>query len=221
LCGYQLIDCTEDIMKVGISVKRNATLVAGLTAVATLLAPMPTHACEFIRTPWGLQVLRCSLAELFKGKYDLAVELNPRPELQLNLPNLVPIDIDTVAVGSSVNIEVDIENRGIRAAPIFEVAAVGTVHDPLNNGTSVSTTPLPPRMVQGLAVGGGTDVPMGSVYVPNGNQDWDVCTMTIVDPPPMAGQAWGRVLESDESDNVRTHCCRVYGPKPDTSVQAC
>jgi hypothetical protein len=199
----------------GTLLKPIATALVGLSGLAALLAPTPAHACEFIRTPWGLQVLHCSLAELFKGKFDLAVEVNPRPALQLNLPNLVPIDIDTTVVGSSVSIEVDIENRGVRAAPIFEVAAVGTVHDPLNNGSSVSTTPLPPRMVQGLAVGAGTDVSMGGVYVPNRNQDWDVCTMAIVDPPPMAGQAWGRVLEADESDNMRTHCCRVFGPKPD------
>jgi hypothetical protein len=148
--------------------------------------------------------------------------VNPRPALQLNLPNLVATDIDTTVVGSSVNIEVDVENRGIRAAPIFEVAAVSTVLDPLNNGSTVSMTPLPPRTVQGLGVGAGTDVPIGTVYLPNSNQDWDVCTMAIVDPPPACTQnRWGRVLEADEGDNGRTHCCRAYGPKPDTTMQRC
>lgn len=205
----------------GILVKRT-TLVFCLSGLAALLAPTPAQACEFKRTPWGLQVLHCSLAELFKGKFDLTVEVNPRPELQVNLPNLVATDIDTTVVGSSVNIEVDIENRGIRAAPIFEVTAVATVLDPLNNGSTVSMTPLPVRMVQGLGVGAGTDVPVGTVYLPNGSQDWDVCTMAIVDPPPAGTQNWwGRVLEADEGDNVRTHCCRAFGPKPDTTMQRC
>jgi hypothetical protein len=206
----------------GILVKRTATLMVCLSGIATLLAATPAEACEFKRTPWGLQVLRCSLAELYKGKFDLAVEVNPRPPLQLNLPNLVATDIDTFVIGTSVNIEVDIENRGIRAAPIFEVAAVATVQDPLNNGSIVSMTPLPSRTVQGLGVGAGTDVPVGTVFLPNGTQDWDVCTLAIVDPPPSGTQNWwGRVLEADEGDNGRTHCCRVYGPKPDTSTQKC
>jgi hypothetical protein len=193
---------------------RSVLATAGVAAV--LLAAAPAQACEMTRTPSGLRVI-CNLYELYK-RYDLGIELIPAgPALRLNLPNLAPTDLDFTLVGSGANVGVDVENIGVRGATTFEVVAVGSVHDPLRGGASVGMTPLPPRTVSGLAAGAGVAVGMGTIFLPNRNQDWDVCTIATVDPPLAGGASWGRVLESDETDNLRTACCRAYGPNPDVN----
>jgi hypothetical protein len=199
------------------------TAIVGITALAALFAALPTHACDIVRTPFGLRITNCNLSELYKGRYDQALEFIPnRNGLQLRFPNLVPTDLDTFVINTGVNVGVDVENDGNGNALTFEVALVGTVHDPLNNGAAYSTTPLPPQTISGLAAGAGIAVGTGTLFLPNRNQDWDVCLMATIDPPPAGGQAWGRVYESNEADNLRTGCCRVYGPTPDmTGPPAC
>ncbi|HSW22802.1 MAG TPA: hypothetical protein VLJ62_08545 [Burkholderiaceae bacterium] len=46
--------------------------------------------------------------------------------------------------------------------------------------------------------------------LPNRTQDWDVCSVAIVDPVANGGQAWGSVWESNESDNPWSSCTRIY-----------
>jgi hypothetical protein len=43
----------------------------------------------------------------------------------------------------------------------------------------------------------------------------------VIDPPTAAQPVRGAITESDESNNVLMHTCRVYGSNPDTSVAGC
>ena len=54
-----------------------------------------------------------------------------------------------------------------------------------------------------------------------GNQLPDIVSVVMVDPPTAAQPTHGPLWESDETDNGLMHSCRVYGPNPDTSLEAC
>jgi hypothetical protein len=188
-----------------------AALLAGIATTAPLQA---AAACEFTRTPWGLRISNCKLADFYGSRYDLKLDVDRRPPV-LTLPNLVPTDVDAGVNGVGVNLAVEVQNLGDRGAVASEVVAMAGVNDPLNNGSSVGVTALGPYPVPALAIGSGVVVSMGRIFLPNRNQDWDVCTLAIVDPPTAGGSALGRIFESNESDNQWQGCCRVYGPKPD------
>ena len=64
-------------------------------------------------------------------------------------------------------------------------------------------------------------VSVGTMYVPNTAQDWDLVLMGVTDPPTMAQQIRGAIAESDETNNASSDTCRWYGPNPDTSVGPC
>jgi hypothetical protein len=51
-------------------------------------------------------------------------------------------------------------------------------------------------------------------------QDWDLVLVGTADPPTMT-QSRGLIIESDETNNIKNHSCRWFGPTPDTSLQAC
>lgn len=201
-------------MTIGSSITRPAAI-----ALALLAALPAAQACEFVRTPWGLRLTGCKLSDLTAGRYDLSLDVNPeRPRWAL--PNLVISDVDTTIVGSSANMSATVSNLGVRDAAAFDVQLIVAVTNPLANGAGVSMTTLPAVTVPRLAVGAGATVYPGSVVLPNRSQDWDVCTVAIVDPPT-ATRSLGAVWESNESDNrwpasaPQQDCCRVYGPKPD------
>jgi hypothetical protein len=188
---------------------------AAFVGLVALLGLQAAQACEITRTAWGLRLTDCRLDEMYKGRYEVSIDRHPDWTVgPLKLPNLHPADINEVVVGASVNLSADIENTGRWNAPAFEVAVIGTVTDPLNGGAAVSTTPFPPIAIPSLAVGATVTGSAGAVSLPNRNQDWDVCTVVVVDPPTKA-RASGNVLESNEADNQRDGCCRVYGPNPD------
>ena len=185
-----------------------AAMLAGLTAW------LPAQACEITRTPWGLRVSNCALRELYRVPYDamLDVAVN-RP--MLNLPNLVVTDVDARTFGGvEAEISVDMLNNGTRNAGSFDVIVTATVNNPLKAGVQVSMTPLGPASIGGLAVGAMASQYMGLVVLPNRTQDWDVCSIAIVDPTVAGGPAWGRVIESNESDNQWSAACtRVFAGK--------
>jgi len=160
-----------------------------------------------------MRLIGCQLRDIFKGRYDLVLDRAAEP-IRLRLANLHPTDIDTTIVGSSANISVDLENNGVANAPAFEVAVITSVTDPLNNGAGVGMTAFAPIAVASLATGAGISRGAGAINLPNRAQDWDVCTIAIVDPPTST-RAAGSVFESNEGDNERAGCCRVYGPNPD------
>jgi hypothetical protein len=190
-------------------------LMVGLAACLPLQS---AQACEFTRTPWGLRVSNCKLYELTKGRYDLALDTDRGPHLAL--PNLVVTDVDAGIIGASANLSVQLANIGDRNAGVFDVQLIATVTDPLRSGATVSTTTLPPATVPGLAFGAGATVYPGAVSLPNRSQDWDICTIAIVDPPATGRPASGGVSESSELDNQwpapqQQGCCRAFGPNPD------
>jgi hypothetical protein len=187
-----------------------------LTALAVASAPA-AQACQITRTTWGLRLIDCNLSDFFKNRYDLALDVIPEPP-RLRMPNLQVSDIDGTLSGSSVQIDVEVQNNGAQNnTRAFDVAVIATVQNPLAGGAPVSSSPLPPVSIMGLAAGATTARIAGSIAVPNRNQDWDVCAVAVVDPPVVGGSAWGNVFESNETDNMLDRCCRVYGPTPDVS----
>lgn len=192
-----------------------ARIAAALVLTAWAAASAPAaQACQITRTNWGLRLIDCNLSDFFKN-YDVELSAIP-PNPPLRMPNLQVSDIDgTLLGGTIVQIDVEVENSGtLNNTRAFDVAVVASVTNPLNGGASVSSTALPPVSIMGLALGATTAVVVGNVSVPNRKQDWDVCALAVVDPPAMGGSAWGNVFESNETDNTRNRCCRVYGPTP-------
>jgi hypothetical protein len=195
-----------------------ARIAAALVLTAWAAASAPAaQACQITRTNWGLRLIDCNLSDFFKN-YDVELSAIP-PNPPLRMPNLQVSDIDgTLLGGTIVQIDVEVENSGtLNNTRAFDVAVVASVTNPLNGGASVSSTALPPVSIMGLALGATTAVIVGNVSVPNRKQDWDVCALAVVDPPAMGGSAWGNVFESNETDNTRNRCCRVYGPTPNVN----
>ena len=179
-----------------------------ITAAATLM-PMKfaNAACEIVETPRGPQ-LRCSLSDLNQGRDgDLKISINPDGP-RLRLPNLVVKDIDDALLGNSVEVGIEVENRGMVSAGQFEVYVDSYVKNPFDGDTSGSL-PFPLINVPGLAVGVTFSAIAGTVTLPNLSQDWDVCTEVIVDPTLLFPPVNAQVLESNENDNEDMKCCRV------------
>jgi hypothetical protein len=188
-----------------------ALLLAGLAASTMVQA---VQVCEFKRNQWGLQISNCKLNDMYGGRYDFVLA-DPLVHVPVPLPNLHVTKIGEFVVGGNVDLRADVENNGMSNAGAFEVTLMASVHDPLQKGIGVGMTPMLPAQVPFLAIGAGATVYPGSITLPNRKQDWDVCTVVVVDPPPMGRPASGAVLESNEADNQTSSCCRVYGPNPD------
>ncbi|HSW22221.1 MAG TPA: hypothetical protein VLJ62_05605, partial [Burkholderiaceae bacterium] len=147
--------------------KAKSTIAALLAAVAGWLPLQAAQAaCEFSRTPWGLRVSNCKLSDLTGGRYDGQITLDPTQGGRILLPNLVVTDVDTTIVGKSANLSAQLANIGRLNAGAFDVQLIATITDPLNNGSPVSLTTLPPASVPGLAVGQGATVFPGAVSLP-------------------------------------------------------
>jgi hypothetical protein len=204
----------ESVMKTQRTI---ALLLAGLAASTIVHA---AQVCQFTRNQWGLLISNCKLNELSGGRYDFVLDHATPPPPQF--PNLRVTKIGAFLQGVNVALRADVENNGGRNAGAFEVVLTASVNDPLQNGVGVSMTTLPPSTVPSLAIGAGATVFPGAITLPNRNQDWDVCTAAVVDPPATGRPPSGAVLESNETDNQTNACCRVYGPNPDlTGPPAC
>jgi len=188
---------------------RTRSIVMAVCSLLSLAVAPAAQACEFKRTPWGLQVTNCKLGDLYPGRYSAVLEVAPfRPIV--NLPNLVVTDVDARTFGGiEAEVTVDMTNNGIRNGGAFDVVVTTTVND-ATTGAQVSMTPFGPVSIASLAVGAIASKYMGLAVLPNRTQDWDVCSVAIVDPVANGGQAWGSVWESNESDNQRSACTRVF-----------
>jgi len=197
------------------------TLAAAACAVASVCAAHGASACQFTRTPWGLRVSDCKLSELYPGRYDVVLDTDPKPGIVIALPNLEVTNVEGTVIEKAVDITVELVNNGVRSAGGFEVAVMTEVKDPLYRTNPTAPVPLGPVVLSGLAAGAGVKSYAGRVFLANRAQDWDVCTVAVVDPKAAGTSQWaGRVLESNESDNTWPPprlwgCCRVYGPTPD------
>lgn len=195
-------------------------LLAAATAAA-ITTPAAEAACQITKTPWGLQVTDCNLSEFYKNRYDVPLDIRPNRPI-LRMPNLTASDVDGTLVGSNaVTISVEIENTGtLNVSSAFEVSVLGSVSSP-TGGVGIPFIPFPPISIPGLPAGSTAARTVGTVALPNRTQDWDVCAIATVDPALMGGPAWGNIFETNELDNTKDRCCRVYGPKPDTSRRSC
>ena len=188
---------------------------------AGTLAAGSAAACDVWRDEFGFYRGNCNLSVDFKDKYRVNMEFiaTLEPRYHFKLPNFHPRKFKYFVTGSDVEISIDVENIGELAAPAADVAVVVNIVDPLTGMQYSSspyvarTTTIQPASTQRLLV--------THVQVPNLSQDWDIVSVATVDPATAAQPVRGNVVESDETDNGLMHACRVFGPNPDTSLEAC
>jgi hypothetical protein len=142
-----------------------------------------------------------------------------QPRLILRWPDLHIRRFRYFVIGSSIEIEADVENIGMGNAPASTLVVDANIANPLTGvqqGTMQFTVPVP-----ALPLNTSQRVSVGTLFVPNTVQDWDLVLMGVTDPPTLAQPVRGAITESDETNNVTTDVCRWYGPNPDTSVGPC
>lgn len=191
--------------------------IAALLAV--LAAAQTAQACEVWRDDIGRLRTNCKLS-LAKKDYVLNVTvLEGRPTFQLARPNLLPRK-NKATLFMGVELYVDVRNDGALVSGATEVAIMADIVDPL--GVRAATSHNFVAAVPAIAIGATTRIYLGTLTLPNSNQDWDLSILSVVDPPTTTSPVNGRVLESNEMDNALHRLCRIYGPNPDTTgPEAC
>jgi hypothetical protein len=190
---------------------KTRSIAVTMSCLAAALVCSQASACEIVRTPWGMRYSGCQLRELYHGRFDLLLEKQD-PPYRVGLPNLRIADIDANPTGGiSVNMEVEFENNGNRnASRAFDITLTVSVNDPLNKGASIGApTALPAVQVPGLNIGASATAYPGAIALPNRTQDWDVCSIGVIDAPPPNSPA-GVIWELDETDNVKESCTRIF-----------
>jgi hypothetical protein len=186
-------------------------------AALLLLTGVSAQACEIWRDKeLGIWRGNCKLkdflvSQTFIGTYE--------PRVRISWPDLHIRKFKFFVVGSSIEIEADVENIGLRSAPASTLVVDANFGNPLTGvqqGTMQFTVQVP-----ALPLNTNQRVSVGTMFVPTTTQDWDLVLMGVTDPPTMAQPVWGAISEVNETNNVATHTCRWYGPTPDTSVEAC
>ena len=189
----------------------------GLIAVlAAGLSISTTEACTLWEDKYGLRG-NCRLADLLK-EYELVVQFT-QPPIQIQLPNLRLDKIKFETVGQQVDLFVDVENAGPRDARDYDVITMVSVIDPQNPSQLVGSQSFSARF-PALIAGDEHRGYLGTISLPNRNQDYDLSVTAMADPPTQALPG-GEIWESNEQDNSKMEVCRVYGPDPDFSVIAC
>jgi hypothetical protein len=200
------------------------SLARRLAALAFLsLSGTAAQACEVWRDDeWGVWRSNCSLSEDFRGRFELEhiFVANLERRIILKFPDLHVRKFKFFVIGTSVSIEADIENLGKSSVQASTLAVEATFGNPLN-GMQYGSTMTFTAAVPALAAMSSVRVSVGSVNVPNNQQDWDLIMLGVIDPPTSQSPARGVVFESDETNNAHNHACRWYGPMPDTSLQPC
>ncbi|HKQ15231.1 MAG TPA: CARDB domain-containing protein [Steroidobacteraceae bacterium] len=196
--------------------KRSQRLAA---AALLLLSGVSAQACDIWRDE-DLGIWRGNC--FFKDKFQLSHTFlaNYESRLILKWPDLHVRKFKFFVSGTSIDIQADIENIGQANAPASTFFVDATFGNPLTmmqQGASMQWTVNVPA----LAMNTSQRVSVATVTVPNNMQDWDLVLVGTVDPPTMAQPVRGLIIESDETNNVKNHACRWYGPNPDTSLQAC
>lgn len=138
---------------------------------------------------------------------------------RFKMPDLAIQKFKFRLVGNSLEVLADITNIGLQASPATNVGATVTTID-VSNPSARITTPLL-ASVPTLAATTTQRISLGSVFVDYSVHDVDVVSAGMVDQVTVAQPVRGTVFESDETNNSLIHVCRVYGPTPDLSVQAC
>ena len=196
--------------------KRSYRLAAG---ALLLLSAVSAQACEIWRDQdLGIWRGNCNLRDKFMLAHSFLANYEQR--LILKWPDLHVRKFKFFVSGTSIEIQADIENIGMANAPASTFFVDATFGNPLTmmqQGGSMQWTVNVPALPANTS----QRVNVATVNVPNSAQDWDLVLVGTTDPPTVAQPVRGLIIESDETNNVKNHACRWYGPMPDTSLQAC
>ena len=188
-------------------------------AALLLLGTASAQACEIWRDEdLGIWRGNCNLRDKFMVAHSFLANYESR--LVLKWPDLHVRKFKFFVSGPSITIEADIENIGMANAPASTFFVDATFGNPLTmmqQGSSMQWTVNVPALPANTS----QRVSVATVNVPNSTQDWDLVLVGTADPPTMAQPVRGLIIESDETNNVKNHACRWFGPMPDTSLQAC
>jgi hypothetical protein len=135
------------------------------------------------------------------------------------LPDLLIDKYKFRLVGNSLEILADVTNLGAQSSVATNIGVTVTTID-VSNPAPQTATPLL-AAVPSLAAMTTQRVSLGTVFVNYSAHDVDVATAGMVDQVTVAQPVRGTVVESNENNNSLIHLCRVFGPNPDVSVQAC
>lgn len=187
-------------------------------AAALLLSGVSAQACEIWRDKdFGFWRGNCDL-EKFKVSESFIANFEHR--LILRWPDLHIRKFKYFVVGSSIDIQADVENIGMGNAAASTLVVDVSIGNPLTGmqqGNSMQVT----VQVPALPLNTSQRVYVATVNVPNTTQDWDLVLFGVTDPPTVAQPVRGLLTESDETNNSKSDTCRWYGPNPDTSVGPC
>ena len=187
-------------------------------AAMLLLSGVSAQACEIWRDEeLGIWRGNCKLKDFLVQETFLAQYQRP---LVFKWPDLHIREFDYYTNGTSVDIYADVQNIGMGnaiASPLTVDVSFGNPLTNMQQGNSVQFTVQTPAVPRNTT----QSVYVGTVTVPNDDQDWDLILFGVTDPPTTAQPVRGTVTESDETNNSRNHTCRWYGPTPDTSVAGC
>jgi hypothetical protein len=187
-------------------------------AAALLLGTVSAQACEIWRDPdFGFWRGNCDL-EKFKVSQSFIANFEHR--LILKWPDLHIRKFKYFVIGSSIDIQADIENLGMGNAAASTLVVDASFGNPLTNmqqGNSMQFTVQVPALPSNTS----QRVNVATVNVPNTTQDWDLVLFGVIDPMTVAQPVRGLLIESDETNNSKPDTCRWYGPNPDTSVGPC
>jgi hypothetical protein len=137
----------------------------------------------------------------------------------LKMPDLTIRKFKFQLLGNTMEVLADVTNLGSQGSPATNVGVTLTTVD-VSNPAARTTTPLL-AAVPALAAMTTQRVSLGNVFVDFSAHDVDVATAGMVDQLTVAQPVHGTVFESDENNNSLIHLCRVFGPSPNVSVQAC
>jgi hypothetical protein len=187
-------------------------------AALLLLSAAGAQACEIWRDEeLGVWRGNCKLKDFMVSQAFIATY---QPRLIFKWPDLKIRKFKYFIVGSSVEIYADVQNIGMgnaAASPLTVDVSIGNPVTGLQQGNSVQFTVLTPA----VPLNSEHRTYFATINLPNTSQDWDLILLGVTDPPTAAQPVRGAITESDESNNVLMHTCRVYGPNPDLSVAAC
>ena len=187
-------------------------------AAMLLLSGVSAQACEIWRDEeLGIWRGNCKLKDFLVPQTFLASYQRP---LVFKWPDLHIRKFNYYINGTSVEIYADVQNIGMGnaiASPLTVDVSFGNPLTNMQQGNSVQFTVQTPAVPRNTS----QSVYVGTVTVPNDDQDWDLILFGVTDPPTTAQPVRGTVTESDETNNSRNHTCRWYGPTPDTSVAGC
>jgi hypothetical protein len=187
-------------------------------AAVLLLSGVSAQACEIWRDKeLGVWRGNCNLRDFLVSQTFIATY---QPRLIFKWPDLKIRKFKYVIIGSSVEIYADVQNIGMgnaAASPLTVDVSIGNPVTGMQQGSSVQFT------VQTPAVPFNSEhrTYFATINLPSASQDWDLILLGVTDPPTAAQPVRGAITESDETNNMLMHTCRVYGPNPDTSVGAC